>query len=566
MNGTTPGKNYDDAFQRLRRAYLIALGLIALAVIAEQWSVGTFLNDQRDDAEIINVAGRQRMLSQRITKTLLLDQSGGDLLRVEFMDRHSWLKQQPVGPEVLAKLTSLDTVVTSFLAAGPLVADSLAEIFLTRMDGIVGDISTNAAAKVVRLQRAKRWLGAITLGILFLELLFIFRPISRFVRNRITELKGERLAQETAKVAAEKAVSAREESLRELHALNEALDEAVLFATLRRDGSPLFISTLLSKMIGWWEDGGRRPLSAALHSDTDLTRQYAEAFDKARAGSQNGEWAILDATGNIRWLAVTIIPARKVGSDTELFFLATDVTRQKLDEAELTRINQERLEEEVQRGHNRSRQIAAAQEKERLRIARDLHDGIGQKLTGLKYSLESLRLGPEDNNARKVERLRDLAKEIILSVRVATFNLSPPELADYGLAAGLEKLCRELSRLTGQRIVFENQGFDVRFDAAQEVNLYRVVQEAINNAIKYAEAELIFVTISPGEQLFSVTIVDDGRGFDQDTIEDRPADSSGLGMRNMTGRVEDLNGRLFVRSSSETGTKVTINLPMPDVA
>ena len=328
---------------------------------------------------------------------------------------------------------------------------------------------------------------------------------------------------------------------------------------------PLHVSSQLAKIIGYWDDSSPTPLVHQLHPDGNIRRRYADTLSDARAESWRGEWAVVDATGAERWWYVTIVPARRAGSDTELFFLANDITGQKADREELDRISRERIAEEVERGRSRSRQISTAQETERLRIARDLHDGIGQKLTALKFGLESINL-PEDSSVfPTVVRLRDLAKEIILSIRVATFNLSPPELSDYGLVVALEKLCRELSRLTGERILFENDGFTARLPPDREVNIYRIVQEAVNNAIKYARANYILVRLSPGDDLFSITVTDDGEGFaPEDQVEEVPQSGGGLGMRHMASRVEDLNGRMFVRSDPETGTKITINLPIEE--
>ncbi|MEM6772214.1 MAG: ATP-binding protein, partial [Bacteroidota bacterium] len=408
------------------------------------------------------------------------------------------------------------------------------------------------------LQRTKRWLGGITIGVLLLEFLFIFRPITRFVSAKIQSLREERIAQEVARLAAEKAVEQREKSLRELQALNEAIDEAVLFATLRRDGSPVYLSQQLSKIIGWREADQHRSLLHRLHPGAEERASFLAALTEARANNWRGEWKIQDTQGKARWLNVTIVPARRTNDEAELFLLASDVTEHKASQAALEQLSQERMEEQVQLSKQRAQQVVNAQEKERLRIARDLHDGIGQKLTALKMGLESLEPNALPQQEAKVVALRDLAKEVILSVRVATFNLSPPELSDYGLAVGLDKLCRELSRLTGQHIVLEKNGFAERFDPVREISVFRIVQEAINNAIKYAGADYILVSISPGERLFSITVSDNGTGFDPENATTQ----TGLGLNNMISRVEDMDGRLFVHSDPDTGTKITINLPM----
>lgn len=581
-------------FSRLRRAYLLALSLIALALIGEQILVNGFLESQANDANIVNVAGRQRMLSQRIAKRSVFrffEQRNSVAIAEEteeWIARHEWLKRQLFDHAVFPQLTELDPTMQGMLTlvegvsqldslqARPQDAmrvdrskaeqrvaeiDSLSEVFLQQMDAIVAEVSVTASGKVAKLQQTKWWLVLISLGILLLEALFIFRPISRFVRRQFTRLAAEKDAQVAARSEAERASIERERSLSELQSLNQAIDEAALFATLRQDGAILYLSRKFRKVLGLRDNPKERLLPELLHPEEGRQTYFANLVNTARAATWQGEWMVLDATGMEHWLEVALIPARQRGSATELFLLASEVTERKRARQALDGLNQERLLEEVERGKQRSRQITDAQEKERLRIARDLHDGIGQQLTSLKFSLESLRPETPERNAEKIPQLRELSKEIIRSVRTATFNLAPPELTDYGLVAALEKMATELSRLTGERIVFQNKGFSNRLDPTAEINLYRIIQEAVNNAIKYAGANYILIALSCGKSLLSITIDDDGDGFDPDELAEE-ANGGGHGLTNMEDRIHDINGRIFLRSDPESGTRITINVPI----
>jgi PAS domain S-box-containing protein len=577
--------NTPDArvFSRLRRSYLLALSLIGLALLTEHFIVESFLAKQAKDANIINVAGRQRMLSQRITKLSLLPPSAKNdtiLNRdlANWQDRHQWLQQQLFDDPVLPNLLSLDETINQLKNETQKVAhtqdakmvkeqvslNQLSETFLKEMDAIVGQITDAATARVDRLRRTKIWLALATGGILLLELLFIFQPINRFVRRQFEQVSVEKKAQVEARQLAETAVQEKEHSLSELYALNNAIDQAAIFATLRNDGTIIHLSGKFARILDLPEkQASNENLVEYLHVDEGRQAYFSELIADTRSGNWQGEWQLETKDGNTHWLDISLVSARHSYGEIEVFLLANDITGRKNARQELDALNQQRLTEEIERGELRTRQIVEAQEKERLRVARDLHDGIGQKLTALKFSLESVRPDHPERLLDKVGLLKELSKELILGVRLATFNLTPPELIDYGLAAALEKMARELSRLTGERIVFVNKEYSTRLDHTREINLYRTVQEAVNNAIKYARANYILITLSAGDHLLSITIDDDGVGFERDEISER-TDGSGMGLSFMEERIKTLGGRLFMISPPEGGTRITLNAPLPN--
>lgn len=575
-------------FSRLRRSYLLALSLIALALLGEHLLVESFLNEQAKDANIINVAGRQRMLSQRIAKLGLLPGAdngartlGADL--DDWFNGHDWLTGQLADDPVLPQLEALDTLMMeiSELSVGlrdfsarpqdavevnrskALLTDR-SDVFLSRMEIIVGELSAAATARVDKLSRTNAWINLGVGGILLLELLFIFQPISRFVRRQFRVLQGEKAAQAEARLVAEQAVRDKTASLRELYALNLIIDRAALFATLHPDGTIVHLSRKFSELLGITNENvpAGTLLERYLHPDEGRRGFFAETIAGARTGNWQGEWQIRNRAGTDHWLEVSLLSSRQDGGD-QVFLLASDVTGRKEAERSLQALGEEKILEEMERSKQRSRQIVEAQEKERLRVARDLHDGIGQKLTALKFSLESLRPDKPEQAVERIDQLKTLSKEIILGVRLATFNLTPPELIDYGLGPALEKMARELSRLTGERVVFRNDTVDYRLNQPAEINLYRTVQEAVNNAIKYAKANYILITLSAGPQLLSITIDDDGEGFDREQLYDK-TDGSGLGLHFMEERISNLNGRIFMRSNPEVGTRISVNVPLSE--
>jgi two-component system sensor histidine kinase DegS len=575
-------------FARLRRSYLLALSVIGLALLGEHLLVESFLDDQAKDANIINVAGRQRMLSQRIAKLGLLPEAdvGEGALRNDLDDwfiGHTWLRTQLSGDPILPQLEALDTLMARIkdssvglqnFQARPQDAvkvnrskemlNARSDIFLSQMEIIVGEISAAATGRVNNLRRTKTWINLGIGGILLLELLFIFQPISRFVRRQFLVLQAEKTAQAEARLVAEQAVIEKAASLRELHALNRIIDRAALFATLHPDGTIVHLSRKFAELLGISNESVPvgHSLEQYLHQEEGQQSYFAETIAAARTGNWQGEWQIRNHAGTEHWLEVSLLSSSQ-GAGDQVFLLASDVTGRKKAEHSLQALGEEKISEEVERSKQRSRQIVEAQETERLRVARDLHDGIGQKLTALKFSLESLRPDKPEQTAERINQLKTLSKEIILGVRLATFNLTPPELIDYGLGPALEKMAHELSRLTDERVVFRNDAVNYRLNRPAEINLYRTVQEAVNNAIKYARANYILITLSAGPQLLSITIDDDGEGFDREDLYDK-TDGSGLGLHFMEERISNLNGRIFMRSNPDVGTRISVNVPLSE--
>jgi len=208
---------------------------------------------------------------------------------------------------------------------------------------------------------------------------------------------------------------------------------------------------------------------------------------------------------------MSIIPYRPSEDKPELLIIASEITERKIAQLEIERLTEASFEEKMSQQKIISSKIIENQEKEQNRIAKDVHDGIGQMLTGLKYNLESINLDEIEKSKAKVTHLKELTTNIIKGVRTATFNLTPPELSDHGIVPAIAKLTRELSKLTNKEIIlFNKTDFNERLDSLAEINIYRITQEAINNAIKYAASSHILVTLSHSTNLLSIVIDDDG--------------------------------------------------------
>ena len=196
-----------------------------------------------------------------------------------------------------------------------------------------------------------------------------------------------------------------------------------------------------------------------------------------------------------------------------------------------------------------SESMLKAEEQERQRIAQDLHDSIGGMLTGLKFRIAGKQKGEFDLTNELPHKLNDILGE----VRRISHNLMPDSLRQFGLIAALEQLCLSM-RNNKVQIQFENYEDDVRLDFQKGLAIYRIVQEAISNALKYADADLIIVQVSKSQGILQVLIEDNGKGFDSS------AANYGMGLNNMVNRIKWINGSIDIQSKLGSGTQIEIGV------
>lgn len=199
-----------------------------------------------------------------------------------------------------------------------------------------------------------------------------------------------------------------------------------------------------------------------------------------------------------------------------------------------------------------------AQEEERKRIARELHDGVGQALTSLMVGMKVAGQMDDLPAVReKMDDLRQLANETLEQVRMLSRQLRPSVLDDLGLAAALERYAAEFSRLYPTVTVDVHCDLPTRLRPTTETALYRIIQEAMTNAARHSEASTVSVLLIGRDSGVRAIIEDDGRGFDPDTAR-RTGQS--VGIHGMAERAELLGGRLDIESGSE-GTTVYVEVP-----
>ncbi len=205
-----------------------------------------------------------------------------------------------------------------------------------------------------------------------------------------------------------------------------------------------------------------------------------------------------------------------------------------------------------------SEAIIKGQEEERGRLAKDLHDGLGGLLSGVKFSLTNMKstviLNAE--SALAFERSLDMLDHSISELRRVAHNMMPEVLITFGLAEAVKSYCDSLNQAKILNIQYQVIGLQKRLPSGIEIILYRVVQELLNNASKHAIATQILVQLAEQENELSITVEDNGVGFDTENS----SSVTGSGLRNIRSRIDYLKGKLDIQSSIGRGTSIHITL------
>lgn len=207
-----------------------------------------------------------------------------------------------------------------------------------------------------------------------------------------------------------------------------------------------------------------------------------------------------------------------------------------------------------------SAELVSAQESERRRISRELHDEVGQVLSAIMLGLGNLRSAIKDGNTaeafHQLQLVEDMTERNASVVRNISLLLRPTMLDDLGLLPALKWYAREVSRTGPMTVEVEAEAFVDDLPDEHRTCVFRIVQEAVRNASRHAAARLVRIQISEREGLLELSVRDDGKGFD-------PAHEGGLGILGMQERVEHLAGKLEVKSQPGLGTAVLFTLPIP---
>lgn len=224
------------------------------------------------------------------------------------------------------------------------------------------------------------------------------------------------------------------------------------------------------------------------------------------------------------------------------------------------KLQQQRINElETEKKLTATEAVLKGEEQERTRLAKDLHDGLGGMLSGIKYSFQTMKgnLIMTPDNAQAFERSMDMLDSSIKEMRRVAHNMMPEALVKFGLDTALKDFCTDINLSGAIRITYQSFGLEnAVLEQNVSITIYRIVQELINNVVRHAAAKTAIVQVNKTGDEISITVEDDGKGFDPVILKT----AKGIGWMNIQSRVEYLKGKLDVKSGEGKGTSVLIEL------
>jgi signal transduction histidine kinase len=260
--------------------------------------------------------------------------------------------------------------------------------------------------------------------------------------------------------------------------------------------------------------------------------------------NQLKEAAIEVGKGNYK-ISLSKVNNDEIGALSDAFLLMTEKIKEKT--AEL-----------MQERYAKLTSFLDGDEIARKRLSRELHDGIGQSLSALKMQIDSLQYIEREQLPVQIIKIHESFDIIVDDIRRMSDNLMPSVLESFGLILAVKDLCHATSEQTKIEIRFKEKGSFNALDTRISSYLYRIIQEAINNIVKHAEASLVHIYLQKEPQQIHLVVEDDGIGFDPDQLN--PI-SSGHGISNMKDRINVLHGRIEINSSFDSGTKIELWIP-----
>ncbi|EFK10447.1 PAS domain S-box protein [delta proteobacterium NaphS2] len=302
------------------------------------------------------------------------------------------------------------------------------------------------------------------------------------------------------------------------------------------------------------------------YSEFHAKKQTAVFMERLKQVFERGTSIRQEHQQNGRYFLRTLSPVKnKDGTVRSVTVVSKEITEETRLHADLSKIN-EQLWEEQSRRIMLSRRLINLLEEDRRRIAGDLHDQVGQRLTSLKLNLEQVHSEIRDQNGplcAKIDEAIGKTSHVLNDIKNISRELRPAILDSFGLVRSLSRLLKELEQ-KGIRTHFFQKGVPERFDPEKELALYRIAQEAIQNIMKHANASEIHVNLVKEKDNICLSVEDNGIGFTP-RIVNQVAEKGPLGLLIMRERAFQLKGELTLESAAGRGTHLSVEIPLQNI-
>jgi len=385
-----------------------------------------------------------------------------------------------------------------------------------------------------------------------LSILLFGSVITALHRHKAERDLKEKLRQQEVLLDLKRRGEISEERLRTLSRAVEQSPASVVITDPQ--GSIEYVNPKFTAITGYTlqEALGENP--RILKSSLTPAATYRELWETVLSGREwHGEFANKKKNGELYWESAFISPIKDAtGAITHLVAVKEDITERKQA--------QEELQRSLDQLHALAGRLQTVREEERKRVAREVHDQLGQALTALKLDLGSLLLeipGAAHHPSKRASSILQLVDETIKTVRRISTELRPGMLDDLGLVATVEWAAGDFEARTGTACRLDLPQEDIAVDPERATAIFRILQETLTNVTRYAEASEVKVRLAEEDGDLILEVHDNGRGIDADKISS--ADSLGiLGMRE---RARLLGGDLTVSGAPRKGTTVRVRVP-----